>query len=65
MCSVQVFGLVCLGCMAATFEEEEIRERYFLGAVVTCFLVSLIYFIVHLASYGVAVNLVNKAIVRF
>jgi len=57
-----VFGLVSLGCIAATFEEQEIRERYFFGAIVTCFVVSLVYFLVHLISQGVAYSFVNKTI---
>jgi len=61
---LKVLGVISLGCIASTFERDEIRDKYFFGSVLACFVVSLIYFIVHLASYGVAVNLVNKAIVR-
>jgi hypothetical protein len=57
-----VFGLISAACMAAAYSDEEFKVRFFFGSVLTVFLVSIIYFIVHLVSEEVAYSGANRIV---
>jgi len=55
-----LFGLISSACAIASFNNEHFRERFLAGVVTAFFILSLLYFIVHLASEEVTYHSVNK-----
>jgi len=55
-----LFGLISSACAIASFNNEYFRERFLVGVVISFFIGSLLYFLVHLASEEVTYHNINR-----
>jgi len=57
-----IFGAITIGCGGASYYTEYVFERTFLWGAVTCFVISFLYLLAHLASDGLTRSGGNRGV---
>jgi len=59
----QVFGAISIGCGIKAFESDILRERAFLGSVITVFIISVLYLLIFCGGQKIQTNRGNQTFV--